>query len=579
MHGNAQLRDQSTPVEEIPAIRDALKQAYTAILVGYPAFAAGSNLLGEAWETLFRKPLQNHKADSEEGRADQRDRLMEAQGFLMFLHYDLQRRLIEKEKKDENEDDENTMEVCLDEEVEEERKAAIDMQYDCIIFLGDLSRYGGSDNLALPSYERAAAFVPTYGRAYNQMAVILSKQNLSLEALSMFLMALLVKSPFRKAQDNLKTFLAQLVLQQQKGNVVVESLAEHFQIKRGGKRGRAGKGRSGADEEFPLKLYWMSLMLCDGLLDREQPPHPLLTGFLVALSQAIQSNSLDAFPAIHFINQSSNFLPRTKRFAEICWEPLLVEIASFCNEHVDLREDEVRLARSVLLPEDRPFIGLASFCDHLVDSDADEESIDFALLRQERIFRLAHQLQTADLLGCVEGRWLGGSAWQRASRQSRTMTLLAKQRLSEQVRVLEETVGPTHLADTPWLVPDPAYLISACEAVCEDLRSAQKRYLITLPVLAELDWHKLNNADARELIRVLSDAPHAVLRLQKPSEHVKKHPALPPHKPTMSPTERHQRQFLEALAWLAIHETDASFRILSRDETVLRVARKLFDKQ
>jgi hypothetical protein len=363
--------------------------------------------------------------------------------------------------------------------------------------------------------------------------------------------------------------------------VVVEGLAEHFKVKGAGERGRGRGGEQSAtdgDDEVPLRLYWLGLMLCDGVLDREHP-HPLLTGFVARLTKAIQDGSPDAFPAIHFLNQSPNFVARTKRFAGGCWEPLLGELAAYCSEHVDLGADTVRLARSTLLPEDRPFIGLAPFCDHLVDSDADGASVDFAVLRQERLFRLAHQLQAADLLGFQEGRWLGGSAWQRAGRQSRTMALLARQRLAEQVRVLEEAVGPARLADAPWLVPDYAHLIAGWERICEDLGRRRQRYLITLPVLAELDWRKLGNADARRLIRVLSDAPPAVLRLQRPAERVGRHPALPPHRAAMSPSERHQRQFLEALAWLAQYETGTTFRVLSRDETVLRVARSLFNKQ
>jgi hypothetical protein len=292
---------------------------------------------------------------------------------------------------------------------------------------------------------------------------------------------------------------------------------------------------------------------------------------LTSLAKAIREESSEALPAIHLLLMADHFVSRTKRF-EDSWEPLLKELATFSEGNVDSN-----LLPMILLPEDKPFIGLPIFCDNLKDNittDEDEDD-ELVLLRNERIFRLAKVLEAADMLGHLDGKWYGGKTWQRVARQSRTMTLLAKQRLTNQVRALESCLElPPHL---PWLVPDCDALLRRCEEVAEAIRApSERRYLITLPILAELDWLKLTNPDARKLIRILSAAPPAVLRLQKPSERLRKHPALPPPKMTMSPRERHQRHFLEALAWLALNQSPGTtFTVLSDDQTVLRVAKNL----
>lgn len=514
---------------------------YEEMILNYPEFTVTNRILADYWDRLYYPQFQKKK--------DQIDTfdLNEARGALLSLYHHIQVKT----------DNGCTRETLL---------------YDLVMYQGDLERYGGHKDSAVKLYQRAIGLVPTLGRAYNQIGVIVSGKDHP-TALFNFLMSLVVEQPFGGARENLVKALkllssntAPISMTKLTSMVLTEKLF--------GRRQHHGRERAAllASKNIPkdaeIHLLWLALVLEPGLLDT--PDVCFLVEFLlnylsIGISQAHYSWTL---PIVHVILKGiPNFINRTKRFEHL-WTPISESVATFCNEHVgdtDFADND-----DLLLPEDVPFVGLEFFT---ALKRVEEEHVEMSQVRAARLFAFAHALSKAGMLKLYEGYWYSKTEGDRLAKKRQTGALLARQKLQVEVDQLEHQVQSRALLDSsPWYIPDFEYLMAHwISKVSLSIENKTKRYLITFAVLAELDYAKNGPVGglARSIISRLAELSNLhdpSVKLQRLSESIQ---ADGPRK-AVGPKDSHRRKFLEAVAFYSSKDR-SKYRVLSEDPDIIAV--------
>jgi hypothetical protein len=503
---------------------------FEELIVTFPRFSVENRMLANYWDRLCYPLIQIKR--------DQIDRfnLNEIRGALLTLYHHLQLRSIEV-------DDKSSCEVLI---------------YDLIMYQGDLERYGGLAESAAKLYRRAIALAPTFGRAYNQVGVVLSQNNHSAAVLN-FLMSLVVQHPYKAARESLTIGLRHFSANKAPvaiAKVISMVLSERLLgRKQQHVRERAALlARRDVPTDTEIHLLWLTIMLEPGLLDLPDLCFPV-EFLLKCLQVGITSASAWTLPVIHVILKGiPNFINRTKRF-EALWTPIAESVAKFCNEHVG--NSECFDNGDYLLPEDAEFVGIECFS---ILRQLDVEHAELTHVRASRLFAFAH------------GHWYNKTEGERMAKKRQTGALLARQKLQNEVDQLENQVQARAILDaSPWYIPDFEYLLAHWTSeVSLSIENKSKRYLVTFAVLAELDYAKNGPSGslARSIISrlaELSSSHDASVRLQRLSESI---PSVG-LKRAAGPKESHRRKFVEAVAYYGSNEP-ATYRVLSEDpETIL----------
>jgi len=264
-------------------------------------------------------------------------------------------------------------------------------------------------------------------------------------------------------------------------------------------------------------------------------------------------------------NTVNGFMAKTKRFIShwaTNWDRIVVLLVVFCNDHVFDDSDSVL----VTFEADEPFLGLPGFINSRPFNPLHDEEQH---VKTSRIVRFAKAVLETGLLTYDQysGVWYTAADWENHRKKQKMGSILAQQRLKEEISKLEQNVAPS-LQGTPWLIPDFAYLMDNWVAEIEQaITSRTSRFIITFPVLAELDYAKNGPSGilARPIISKLADLTHRhdpSVRLQKDKEYL----SLPGGRPS-NPQEAHKYKFLEAVAYYQSNEK-CEVRILSANPEV-----------
>lgn len=410
--------------------------------------------------------------------------------------------------------------------------------YDIVVYQGDLLRYKQDSLGATQLYNRAISMDPSQGHSYNQLAA------LGIDQFRNLLMALAVVTPWSPARDNLRKLLPSMG-----SDPVLKSLCFALSDRLGKKKSNWRKCTDFEKSEH-IEYIWLAVAADPTCLDSEEMLGHLEL-FFEALRYGIGNNSDWIYPALQWIN-TGHFVNKTKRFSH--WDPLIEAIAKFCNSNAP--SEDVGL-----LPEDAPYKGMKCFADL-------SQSYDPTKTRTGRMFTLARQLERHKLVTLDKtGRWCTKADLIRQAQQSKTSLLLARKRLQDQVGQLESKLGC--LIDTKsWYIPDDQWLLKNWHGtVIPEAEAHSMKFLITLPVLSELDFLKANSQLARTIINHLNDAildGDPSFRLQKPNEKI---PQL--RFGGLGPREAHRLEFVEAVSFFA-KDTDNQYLVLSDDPDTIK---------
>lgn len=228
--------------------------------------------------------------------------------------------------------------------------------------------------------------------------------------------------------------------------------------------------------------------------------------------------------------------------------------ADFANQHAHRERAACPALES--LPEDVFFAGTSPFPGVKVAEQDDRPPATLHGLCMSRLLSAACHL--ADHCGLLSrDSELGTLHYkpdhEKIARRDQTMLKLARQRLAEQVSLLEERVQTAALpAQSPWHIVDSAVLMEFWEDLEPLLCSARMRILITMCSLRFLDMSKTDphkQATARRIMRFISaysrKAP-SVVRLQKPHE---SQPIEARHSSLLAGLANHHREALSAISY------------------------------
>lgn len=506
LQGAAATADPATTAEERVAVRQKLKTCYEALIGGHPGFAAESGLVSEYWGALWY-------AEVRAGRAS------EARGTLAALFHVLWRARPAP----------GTDRVLCD----------------LLLCLGDIERHTGRPRAARSLYERAALLAPALGRVHNQLAVANARD--APRALFHFLLALAVAAPFGAAKDNLRRALPAFA--RAAAPPLARLLAGALLGRLSGRKPAAPKARRAPPPAVPAASapevhgLWLCVLLDPGLLDMPELAAPVecLLRLLAHALPGLAGGESWAHPALRVLAVAvPGFAAKTRRF-EGPWEQLADAVCRYC----DACAAPVAEHAPVLLPEDACVRGIPCFLD--LPPPGCPADLDRA--RRERVLAFAHSLRRLGELVQHRGRWLTRRQAARQTQLETTGLLLARQRLAAEVDGLEAQVAPRlALESAPWLLVDCAFLLQHWKRIAGTLDAQAARYLITGPVLAELDYAKLSQPRARAIIGRLAELAHAgspCIRLQRPEETL----TAPHARPALSPQQAHRWRFLEAVAY------------------------------
>lgn len=102
----------------------------------------------------------------------------------------------------------------------------------------------------------------------------------------------------------------------------------------------------------------------------------------------------------------------------------------------------------------------------------------------------------------VDDEVLLACSYEKTQKTERSMKLLTHRFLSTQLETLEATLDPLHV---PWTIPDFPCLLRHFSKIRRSVLARDMRIVVTATVLAELDFDKMRNGQAREIIRFLHE--------------------------------------------------------------------------
>ncbi len=478
-----------------------MKLLYEELILGYTDFAVESRLIVDYWDKIFHSYIR-----------DDIFVIAEARGALTSLFFALQ----QKRSSPSN----------------------VNILYEILIFQGDLYRYTKSKNEAMKLYEEATRLVPSAGRAYNQIAVTSTRDTST--ALFNFILSLIVASPFVGARDNLRKAI-EVMIRKEAPNDFKKVIAFSLKEKMTGKRLQYGRERASVDllsfcDSFVVHLPWMCLLIDPGFMDTSECSVPV-EYTLRLLAHGIKSSASWLMPMLHFAS-STLFVNKTKRFLE-SWDQITSVLVDFSHSNVMSVDNQ---CKAILLPEDELFRGLPCFTNL---PKFDDDHMELFEAHCERIASFMNLLKHQGLLVLEDGKWYTKRQYQK----HRTGQLLAKQKLKAEVERLELEAG-LGLQSEPWLIPDFDYLLAHWNnSILPSLDRLSRRYIVTFPVLAELDYAKLgpDGVLVRSIIGKLAELTSSnspCIRLQKTIETI---PLT--RKPALAPKEAHRHRFSEAVQY------------------------------
>lgn len=497
-----------------------MKLCLEELMIKHPKFLCDSNLLQTLWDRLYYEPFKRDHFMSH---------LNEAYGQFSSMLFSMPAK---------------------------SSQHSLRLTYDILLFQADILRYQNQTQSAIDLYERARKLIPENGRVYNQLAILTDFR------LFHMLLAQLVDNPFKPSYMNLRKIINTKLCSNSEPSTISKLVALTLYKRFSGKSHENGreipkilaKFDKYGDDWYGVNSLWMSLMLDPGLLDTEDPSPPV-HAILRLLDFGLSRNSTSWIATLLFAltNCVVGFISKTKRFQDL-WSPILSKIV---QQNVDFNTND----------QENLFKGIKQFKE-IPDTFED------------RLTKFKSELIRARLLiEDQDGNLKSIFSHEKEQKVLKTGLLLAKQKLKKELTTID---SDNSFSNLPWLIPDFHWIIDNwVEKMEPSINALSARYLITFPVLAELDFAK--NRPEGQLPRSiiskfyeLAGKQETIVRLQKPHEIIfEKQPKV-----YGGPQDAHRYRFIQAIKYFAsLKNNDEQFRVLTTDPVVLASIRGLLTNE